>query len=211
MNKRIAYAAKPVVLLLTTLSFVSACVSSDIYSARKVSELQRSGADTAQRLTPQLKGQFDALEARQFLPVIIRLSDQPDLRANQGVIDAVDKSDRRAAVISHLQQHALNAQHETLDSLSGLQTAGLIRNVQPLWVVNVISAEVTAEAIDYLLPISGIESIAADTEAPLFLADTTWSVRQINSQAVWLRASGRYTGEGIVVAVLDSGVDLDHP
>ncbi|MDH3379366.1 MAG: S8 family serine peptidase, partial [Gammaproteobacteria bacterium] len=150
-------------------------------------------------------------EARQFLPVIIRLSDQPDLRANQGVIDAVDKSDRRAAVISHLQQHALNAQHETLDSLSGLQTAGLIRNVQPLWVVNVISAEVTAEAIDYLLPISGIESIAADTEAPLFLADTTWSVRQINSQAVWLRASGRYTGEGIVVAVLDSGVDLDHP
>ena len=211
MNKSNFYTLKPPVLLLAVACLISACVSQDIDSKRLASELPRSGPDTAQRLTPHLQNQFDTLDAKQFLPVIIRLSEVQDLRTAASVNIAVGKSNRRAAVISHLQQHAMNAQRETLDSLSSLQTAGLVRNIQPLWVGNVISAEVTAEAIDYLLPISDIESIAADTEAPLFLASTTWSVKQINSQDVWLRASGSYTGEGIVVAVLDSGADLDHP
>ncbi len=211
VNKRIVDAARPLVLLSIIASLVCACISPEIDSARKASELQQPGPDTAQRITPHLQDQFDTLDARQFLPVIIRLSELPDLRTAANVNTAVGKGNRRAAVISHLRQHAMHAQRETLDSLSSLQAAGLVRNVRPLWVGNVISAEVTAEAIDYLLPISDIESIAADTEAPLFLASTTWNVKQINSQDVWLRASGSYTGEGIVVAVLDSGVDLDHP
>ena len=174
-------------------------------------QLQRAGPDTAQRVAPHLQQQFETVAATQFLPVVIRLSANPDLGAASSVNTAVGKSNRRAAVISHLRQHALSAQRQTLASLSSLQAAGLVRNVRPLWVANVISAEVTAEAIDYLLSIADIESIAADTEAPLFLASATWSVRQINSQDVWSRASGSFTGEGVVVAVLDSGADLDHP
>jgi len=49
-----------------------------------------------------------------------------------------------------LQQHALKTQSDILDPLSALQTAALARNVQPLWVVNVIGAEVTTERIDDL-------------------------------------------------------------
>jgi serine protease AprX len=158
-----------------------------------------------------LKEQIKALEGGQFVPVIIRLSGKADLRTANSVIEAVDKSHRRAAVISHLRQHALKTQRNILDSLSTLQTAGLVRNIRPLWVVNVIGAEVTAEAIDYLSAISDIDYITADTEAPLFLAATTSNIRQINSQDVWLQPSGGYTGEGVVVAVLDSGADLDHP
>ena len=105
----------------------------------------------------------------------------------------------------------MTTQREILDSLSSLETAGLVRNVHPLWVVNVISAEVTAEAVDCLSAIPAIDSIAADTEAPVFLADASWSVRQINAQDAWLQASGGFTGEGIVVAVLDNGAELNHP
>jgi len=211
VNKRIVDAARPLVLLSIIASLVCACVSPEIDSARTANEDQQLAPGAAQRVTSHLKDQFDALEGRQFVPVIIRLSEKSDLRKADAVIYAEGKSHRRAAITSHLRQHALITQSEIRNSLSELQTAGLVRNVQPLWVVNVISAEVTAEAIDYLLPISGIESIAADTEAPIFLANTTWGVKQINSQDVWLQASGRYTGEGIVVAVLDSGADLDHP
>jgi serine protease AprX len=210
-NKRIVYAAGMLVLLFSLASFIGACVSRDLDSVRTANEGRQPFPGAAQRVTPQLKSQFESLEARQFVPVIIRLSGQADLRMAGRVIEATDKSDRREAVISHLRQHALDTQGEVLDSLSELQTSGLARNVQPLWVVNVISAEVTAEAIDYLMPISDIEYITADTEAPLFLATTTRSVRQINSHDVWLQPSGAYTGEGVVVAVLDSGVDLDHP
>jgi len=211
VNKRFFNAAKSLVFLTTIISFLGACAGSGIDSSQPAIQLQRAGPEAAQRVAPHLQKQFETVEATQFLPVVIRLSADPGLRAADGVVTAIGKSNRRAAVISHLREHALSAQRQTLNSLSGLQAAGLVRDVQPLWVANVISAEVTAEAIDYLLSIADIESIAADTEAPLFLANASWNVRQINSQDVWLRASGSFTGEGVVVAVLDSGADLDHP
>ena len=211
VNKRIVNAARPLILLLTFSGLVCACVSPELDSAQTANKDHQAAPDTGQRVTSHLKDQFEALEARQFVPVIIRLSEESGLRTASHVIETEDKRHRRAAVISHLRQHALNTQSDVLDSLSSLQTAGLVRNAQPLWLVNVISAEVTAEAIDHLLATSDIEYIAADTEAPLFLAATTSGIRQINSQDVWLQPSGAYTGKGVVVAVLDSGVDLDHP
>ena len=210
-NKYIGYSARPLVLLLSISILVCACVSPEFDTAQTANEDQQPVPSAAQRVTSHLKEQFEALDGTQFVPVIIRLSGEAELRTANRVIEAVDKSHRRAAVISHLQQHANSTQRDVLNSLSTLQTAGLVGNIQPLWLVNVISAEVTAEAIDYLSPISDIEYITADTEAPLFLAATTSSIRQINSQEVWLQPSGGYTGEGVVVAVLDSGVDLDHP
>ena len=198
-------------MLLSFSGLVCGCANPEFDSAASARQVQQAVPDSTHRVTSHLKDQIAALEGQQFVPVIIRLSEESDLRTASRVIEAEDNSHRRAALISHLRQHALNTQGDVLDSLYSLQTAGLVRNAQPLWVVNVISAEVTTEAIDHLLAISDIEYIAADTQAPLFLATATSGIRQINSQDVWLQPSGGYTGEGVVVAVLDSGVDLDHP
>lgn len=215
VSKRIVESANPLVLLLSLSGLVCACVTPaprpEFLTAPTANVEHERVRVPAQRVTSHLKEQFEALSPRQFVPGIIRLSEKLDLRTVSEVIEAEDKSRRRAAVISHLRQHALTTQSDILDSLSKLEKAGLVRTVQPLWVANVISAKVTAEAIDYLLQNSDIEYITADTEVPLFLAETTWSVKQINSPDVWLRASGAYTGEGVLVAVLDSGADLDHP
>jgi len=211
VSKCIFNAARLLILLAGINSILSGCAASDVDSSQQAIQLQRAGPDTAKRMAPHLQQQFDTIDTAEFLPVIIRLSEKPRLSSADSIIAATDKSDRRAAVISHLRQHARDSQRETLAALFTLQEAELVRNVQPLWVGNVISAEVTAEAIEYLLPITDIESIAADTEAPLFLASTAWGVRRINSEDVWLRPSGSFTGEGVVVAVLDSGADLDHP
>jgi subtilisin family serine protease len=211
VSKCIFNAARLLIVLAGINSILSGCAASDVDSSQHTIQLQRAGPDAAQLVAPHLQQQFDTVEATQFLPVVIRLSADPGLGSADSIIAAIGKSNRRAAVISHLRQHAHDSQRETLAALFTLQEAELVRNVQPLWVGNVISAEVTAEAIEYLLPITDIESIAADTEAPLFLASTAWGVRRINSEDVWLRPSGSFTGEGVVVAVLDSGADLDHP
>jgi len=210
-SKHLFNAARLLILLLSISSGLSGCAASDVESSQQAIQLQRAGPDIVKRVAPHLQQQFDTIDSAEFLPVIIRLSEKPRLSSVDSIIAATDKSDRRVAVISHLRQHAYDSQRETLAALFTLQQAALVRNVRPLWVGNVISAEVTAEAIEYLLPITDIESIAADSEAPLFLASTAWGVRRINSEDVWLRPSGSFTGEGVVVAVLDSGADLDHP
>ena len=86
-NKRIVYAAGMLVLLLSLASFIGACVSRDLDSVRTANEGRQPFPGAAQRVTPHLKSQFESLEARQFVPVIIRLSGQSDLRMAGRVIE----------------------------------------------------------------------------------------------------------------------------
>lgn len=205
--------AKLLIVVMVLAGLVGACAG----SRSRVDFGPLTGADEQsagtpeQRVSPQLAEQFNTLSTGQFVPVIIRLADQLDVQTIAGVVNAADKDRRRAAVIAHLQQHASRSQAKVTQLLSELEVAGFVRSTRPLWVGNVIGAEVQAEAIRSLLQDTDIDYISADTAAPLFLAGPTWSVMRINAPEVWSRPAGSYTGEGVVVAVLDSGTDLDHP
>ena len=52
------------------------------------------------------------------------------------------------------------------------------------------------------------ESPAAFADVPYFGSQRDWNVNAVNAPEAW--AAG-YTGEGVIVAVLDTGVDFDHP
>ncbi len=173
--------------------------SSDVYSA----------VDPA-LVTPALSSQLDDARPGDFLPILIRLDTRPDLKTDEAYRNAADKADQRAAVINYLQGFARDSQGNLLQSIRWLQEDGLARNIEPLWIANVISVEVTREAIPYLLEFQEIDYIAGSTRTPVFLTDPSWSVEHVNSPLVWQRAAGAIRGTGVVVAVIDSGVDLQH-
>ncbi|HPY75697.1 MAG TPA: S8 family serine peptidase [Planctomycetota bacterium] len=89
-----------------------------------------------------------------------------------------------------------------------------VRNVQRFWLVNAFAMTADAEIINKLAAEEAVGKIYLDVEEmmidPQQSSEETrlvWGVEYIKTQAA--RDKG-ITGKGIVVAVVDTGVDLDH-
>ena len=134
----------------------------------------------------------------QPLDVIITLRDQADL-------SQLD----RVAVPDGLRRHAVRAQAGLLAALKA-QPADRVRAVTPLWIINAVALSASRQVI--------VEVAQRPDVARIQLADGNWQIEPegdapampanlaaIGAPAAWQRG---FTGQGVVVAVLDSGVDL---
>ncbi|MFC4986672.1 S8 family serine peptidase [Saliphagus infecundisoli] len=136
------------------------------------------------------------------------------------VFDQYDESlsGDRAERIRLLREHAEASQEPARTTLAEFDNVDLVRSY---WITNVIRAEVDADAVtaDQLQSLEGVRAVylvpeyrvpepeSADT-APE--ADgTTYGLEQINAPDVWDDFSTQ--GEGVKVAVLDTGFDVSHP
>jgi subtilisin family serine protease len=131
-------------------------------------------------------------------------------------LDSVDRSGsqraRRARVIGALKSTAATTQQPVLAQLTGLAARGEVREVQPFWISNVIAVSATDQAIALLrsrpdvLSVEPESAFAAPGESAAGTVEP--NLTQVNAPALWAQGS---TGAGIVVAMLDTGADVDHP
>ncbi len=83
-------------------------------------------------------------------------------------------------------------------------------SVKRLWVVNGFAITATPDVVAALTADPAVARISAD-RAPIVPAEsgpTEWNVSALGAPSVWNLED---TGKGVVVATLDSGVDVDHP
>ena len=96
--------------------------------------------------------------------------------------------------------------------LATRQRQGTVGSYEPLWVVNGIVVTATADVVRELALRPDVESITADsidivpTGTPT--APPEPNVAVTNAPTLWNLG---YDGQGVVVASLDSGVDVNHP
>ncbi len=89
-----------------------------------------------------------------------------------------------------------------------------LTSVRPLWLINGMALTVPPELLAELASLSYVEAITLDEEIQLpsnFDADTSsaeWNIEQTGAPLLWQR---NYDGRGITIAILDSGVNIDHP
>ncbi len=76
-------------------------------------------------------------------------------------------------------------------------------------VFNGMALEVRYRDVDALRALAGVESVylCESYDAPIML-DDTYSTAMANARAAW--ATG-YNGDGMLIAVVDSGIDYNHP
>ncbi|QSB16300.1 carboxypeptidase regulatory-like domain-containing protein [Natronosporangium hydrolyticum] len=137
--------------------------------------------------------------------------------AGQWARDA-ERAARGRTVVAALQDFADQHQPAVATLLSEQATAGQVSDVRSFWVFNGFAATVDETALATLADHPDVASVSLDRSIELadpFPADPgephqpVWSLESVNAPQVW----GDYgvRGEGIVVGVMDSGVDGGHP
>lgn len=132
-------------------------------------------------------------------------------------------SDRRRFVVETLMNFASVSQEGVLEILRQFENEGLVREINPLWIANVITCSAKPSAVYQLANRTDIYMIDHDfyqiildpstwRQGSMEVGDPeqreiTWNVSKVNAPQVW--ALG-YTGQGVVVAIIDTGVNYNH-
>jgi hypothetical protein len=143
-----------------------------------------------------------------FVDVIVVLKSQ----AVPAPPSSTDRRERIRQLEKVLRDHASLTQRGTRDLLTVRRAQGRVTSVAPLWIINAIGARVRESVAAELArrpdvrevrPSSTIQAPAVTTSAA-----AEPNVAQVNAPAMWDLG---YRGQGIVVASMDTGVDISHP
>jgi subtilisin family serine protease len=168
-------------------------------------------AATAGTLDPARSAELDRDPAATY-PVVVVLAERPgDLHLGR-YATSLPPDQRRTARWAVLLEMCDRAQAPVLDFLRG-RAPGEVEDVRPLTLVNSVGARVTADVARGLARLPGVDRVVASSTSDDVLcstADITWNVGRVEAPLVWGAPYG-YTGDGVVVAVLDTGCDFEHP
>ncbi len=166
-------------------------------------------AAPASAVSPAVRMQLNAAAPTQMITVIVSMNDRVDFGGSR----TGPFADRLHGVVSDLRTKQSVSQFLILAYLSLLRALGQVGSFTPLWVNNSVSVTATPSVIAALGRRPDVSLITPD-QVPIVkvgarvAAATSSDVSRTLANSVWDLG---YTGQGVVVADLDSGVDAAHP
>jgi subtilisin family serine protease len=161
-------------------------------------------------VTPDLLQELEKRKPDEFVRIIVRLKEQFSPAARMSVLaQEGNRKARRQALVNSLRAFTQKSQEPVVAKLKRYQDQKAVKNVRRLWLSNVITMEAKKSVIRDIAAIEGVKYVKQDIRRPVFLQGPSWNVAHINADDVW--TSPGYTGNGVVVAVIDTGIDVDHP
>jgi len=156
-------------------------------------------------------------DENELLPVVIMLSPEPSPQEMAQYLEGVRNMEQRRTLLwDELSARAEAAQDEILDILyAEVQTGDAIR-IRSLILANAVAVDLKpatirelalrpeVRIIEYTPSVNALEPVESSGNE---LDQLTWHVQQVNAPDVWDMG---YTGEGIIVAVMDTGVNYNH-
>jgi subtilisin family serine protease len=171
----------------------------------------RAAALRAAAIAPQLQRQLDGTGQDTMVEAIVVLKSQADLASVRGLA----RKNRPGAAARILRARADVTQRPLRALLKLRRAQGLVAGIEPLWIVNAIAVTATPAVIGELAARQDVREIrpnlavpAPPTVATAAPAPAETNVTLVNAPALWDLG---YRGQGIVVANMDTGVDVTHP
>ncbi len=142
--------------------------------------------------------------------IIIRLSQRFSIDKEPAGPNRIDRRHAGNRLIGTLRSHGQRRRNEFLH---------WIRRYDPsageLWHIHAVTAVVPAGIVDLVTRHPEVERVTVNTKIPLSFESPApppaydgWNLDAIAAEKLWRRG---YSGQGIVVAAVDTGVDLFHP
>jgi len=158
---------------------------------------------------PRVKSAMADLAEDGMMTVIVTLHDQADLSQ----IPGAGRAAHQQGVIQALKAKSYATQRDLRQLLALRGAQGKVDHKVPFWVFNGISVTATAEVIQELATRDEVASITPDEivilpATPLAQSAPETNLSAINAPDLW--ALG-IEGQSVIVANVDSGVDVTHP
>jgi subtilisin family serine protease len=175
---------------------------------------------SASMIEPILAEKLSQAANKEVIPIIIVMSEQLDDAFLNNHTAKLNKKERRQWVISELKALAQRTQQDLVSYLKTEKAKGKADRIHSLWIVNSILAKVPKDVIIKLASISGINQILLDEQCfhilglgrPTYEGNprrtTGWGVQKIRADSVWTELG--YTGDGIIIGHIDTGVNYNH-
>ena len=174
-------------------------------SAQASTSTWRTLRPVAQKISPALQENLKVLAPNDMVTVIITLRQQADLK----YVSGKDKRDKQKVVIRALKDTANLTQGRLKKLLDDRRKSGLADAYISLWIINGISITARASVINELAVHPDVLTITPDDiQISPALGAPEPNIELVNAPALW---SQSYTGQGVVIASMDSGVDISHP
>ena len=134
----------------------------------------------------------------------------------------LDKETRREAVIKELKNFSADSQQEVLSIIKSAESRNAVSDIICHWLSNAITCTTTRDVIEELSKRDDILMIGHNCDREVLLVseeqtidavpsraevEITANVAQVGAPEVWDLG---YTGEGVLVAILDTGVNYEH-
>ncbi|MCB2183356.1 MAG: S8 family serine peptidase [Desulfobulbaceae bacterium] len=158
------------------------------------------------QIRPELQSRLDVMSQSDEIPVIVTLRDQVNPQAYR----KLSKRLRQKKLITDLREKANRSQKPLKNLISLFQG----RKFRSLWLVNSIAFTAKPRLIKRLANHPAVASVKLDavvTLSPQTMNSSSlpeWNIDAIGVPDLWNLG---YTGQGVVVANMDTGVDFDHP
>ena len=160
----------------------------------------------------------------EMIPVNIVFKSQIDLaKLRTRAAATLDKNVKRDMLVDELKLFSEERQQEVLSILKAETRSSKVTNIKTHWLSNAISCTASSDVIYLLSKHPDIEVIGYDEMVKMIPeegqqtltqtqtndtdVDMTDNIYMVNADKVW--AMG-YTGKGVLVAVIDSGVNYNH-
>jgi subtilisin family serine protease len=171
------------------------------------------------KIAPEMQAALQSLPANQMLTVIVTLKEQTDLQRLATDPVRLNREARLRGVVETLRAKADSSQRALKVLLAIRRATGQVGEVTYFWIFNGLAVTATPAVIQELAArpevfnITPNEIIQAPPLPPseqgtVGILATEPNLSLINIPALWGMG---YKGQGIVVANMDTGVDVDHP
>ena len=151
--------------------------------------------------------------------VIVVMTEQYDEVGMARKTQFMDKAQQRDFVISDHKAFCQSSQQAVLQFVDGM--ANEVQDVKPFWAINGFACMATDDAIHQLEARRDVAYVYHDEfrrmlpelgeSQPIESKEMAWHVEKVNAPAVWnYNGSTGYTGNGVIVAILDTGVNYNH-
>ena len=159
-------------------------------------------------------------QSTDFQHVIVMMAEHYDNTHLAQKTAFMTKEQRREFVITERKAFCQASQAQVIDFLESYKNDNLVSEIQSFWSFNGFSCSASSEVIAQLAEHKDVAVIIPDEMRPLVPANekahpatakaNAWHIDKVNAPAVWNYNGTGYTGNGVVIGLIDTGVNYNH-